>query len=96
MPSLPSSIKGSIGTVSGPGQIPPINSTQNIGSKRQAHNGIPLNIAANDITFSNNYGNMRKYGAQSQVGVNGQSLTGSQNQKLMQLNLNNQGGAQQA
>ena len=42
MPSLPTNIKGSIGN-GGPG------------IQRDAGNGNPLNIAANDITFAGDY-----------------------------------------
>lgn len=41
MPSLPSNIKGSIGNASG--------------IQRDVGNGMPLNIAANDITFAGDY-----------------------------------------
>lgn len=30
--------------------------------KRNHSNTVPLNIAANDITFSNNYNNMKRFG----------------------------------
>jgi len=62
MPSLPSSIKGSIG-VQGPG----LNSNQ-VQQKRQVHQGMPLNIAANDITFAGNFNQMRKLQGNPQTG----------------------------
>ena len=52
MPSLPSSIKGSIGGIAGP----------NGSSQKRAGPGMPINIAANDITFAGGYGQMRKFG----------------------------------
>ena len=58
---------------------------------------MPLNIAANDITFSGNYSQLRKYGGQgSQPGMNGQGMNGQNGSKLMQINLNNQAGNNQA
>jgi len=54
--------------------------------KRQSNNGLPITMAANDITFANGYNNMRKYG------VSGGSMNNSMptaNQKLIQMNLNN-------
>mmetsp|Transcript_5104 Transcript_5104/g.7773 ORF Transcript_5104/g.7773 Transcript_5104/m.7773 type:complete len:90 (-) Transcript_5104:2106-2375(-) len=57
MPSLPSSIKGSIG-VTGPANM---NNGQN-SKQRQVHPGMPLNIAANDITFAGTYNQIRKFG----------------------------------
>jgi len=57
MPSLPSNIKGSIGGISGgPNNLMQLQTHQNIpNGKRNLSNNIPLNIAANDITFTNNY-----------------------------------------
>lgn len=48
MPSLPSSIKGSIGGT-GPGQM---SIHQRSAKPGGIHPGMPLNIAANDITFA--------------------------------------------
>lgn len=60
MPSLPSSIKGSIGSVAGVN----MGAMQNNQSKsRQVHPGMPLNIAANDIKFSGSYNQIRKFGS---------------------------------
>lgn len=54
MPSLPTNIKGSIGN--GPGM------------QRDVGNGMPLNIAANDITFAGDYKTKyMKFGNQSLV-----------------------------
>lgn len=55
MPSLPQSIKGSIG-----GYSAHVNQSQNKG--RAAGNNMPLNIAANDITFSQSFNQIRKFG----------------------------------
>jgi hypothetical protein len=52
MPSLPSSIKGSIGGT-GPGQM---NIHQRASKPGGIHPGMPLNIAANDITFAQGVG----------------------------------------
>lgn len=54
MPSLPSNIKGSIGNASG--------------MQRDVGNGMPLNIAANDITFAGDYKTKyMKFGPQGMV-----------------------------
>lgn len=87
MPSLPSSIKGSIGNIAGPGNVAQLGAHPNVGgSKRQVHPGMPLNLAANDITFAGGYNQMRKFGAPG-AGVGGQgSLNQGQpmgGQKLM-------------
>ena len=62
MPSLPNNIKGSIG-INAPGNFSQLNTQQNMNTTNRKHNGsVPLNIAASDITFANNYNQMRKYG----------------------------------
>jgi len=66
MPSLPQSIKGSIGGTGPQGQL---SSHQNMGSTKR---NMPLNLNSNDITFANNYTQMRKFG-----GANGPSSKGS-------------------
>ena len=54
MPSLPSNIKGSIGNASG--------------MQRDPGTGMPLNIAANDITFAGDYKTKyMKFGPQGMV-----------------------------
>jgi hypothetical protein len=60
MPSLPTNIKGSIG-----------NGT---GIQRDVGNGMPLNIAANDITFAGDYTTKyMKFGQQSLVNTTNNS-----------------------
>lgn len=63
MPSLPTSIKGSIGGIAGP----------NGNSQKRNGPGMPINIAANDITFSGGYNQMRKFAGQ---GPNGSMQVG--------------------
>ena len=56
---------------------------------------MPLNIAANDITFAQGHGGynqIRKFAGGSNVGAGGQGM-GAHGEKLMQLNLNNTTGA---
>ena len=67
MPSLPSNIKGSIGNTSG---------------VQRDHSGMPLNIAANDITFAGDF--KTKY---MKLGAQGNNMgAASHGQRLMNLN----------
>lgn len=78
MPSLPSNIKGSIGNASG--------------MQRDHGNGMPLNIAANDITFAGDFKTKyMKFGPQGMVVNNTTSNNSQANHGQRLMNLNNPG-----